>query len=380
MLNLSAPVLLESRGILDKLLALDRLRELYDRARRGPEDSIFDGLLRELRVSHSVEGVVLMAVLARVRPDVKVLANHLLAGLPELADRLIPVDPFAPKRHAQANSRGLRDAVRWLNGGGMLVTFPAGEVSHWDFREGMAADATWPVDIARLARITSASIVPVYFKGLNSIPFYVLGMVHPMLRTARLPEELLNKSGKRVEVRIGSPISRGRVAEAERDEDVIDYVRWRTYLLARRQEAHPPAPDERRAMPPAIQSAKRDLAAEVFRLPAGNCLHETSEYSVPIADADQIPGVLEEIDRFDAHYQHLFLWSKVRQEVAGAYRAVTRPGFSPPWARKGYTRALYSTTTRDSSGRSDRRWSSAGPLCGRNIRSSFCLCCFCGRA
>jgi putative hemolysin len=37
-----------------------------------------------------------MALLERIRPDVKFLANQLLMKIPELQDRLIPVDPFNP--------------------------------------------------------------------------------------------------------------------------------------------------------------------------------------------------------------------------------------------------------------------------------------------
>ena len=55
-----------------------------------------------------VEGAILGVLLQRVRPDVKFLANSLLAGIQGLEDCLIPVDPFGGA--AKANWRGLRRA------------------------------------------------------------------------------------------------------------------------------------------------------------------------------------------------------------------------------------------------------------------------------
>lgn len=70
-------------------------------------------------------------------------------------------------------------------------------------------------------------------------------------------------------------------------------------------------------------------------------LLESPEFAVYLAPAEEIPGILREIgrlrevtfrqvgegtgkacdlDEFDAHYQHLFLWDKAAGAVAGAYR------------------------------------------------------------
>src|SRR5262249_16629629 len=72
------------------------------------------------------EGALLGALLARVRPDVKVLANSLLADAPGLHDFTIAVNPFGGA--AKENWRALRQSVTWLKNGGALAAFPAGEV------------------------------------------------------------------------------------------------------------------------------------------------------------------------------------------------------------------------------------------------------------
>ena len=62
----------------------------------------------------------------------------------------------------------------------------------------------------------------------------MLGMVHPRLRTAALPVEMLNKRGKRVEIRIGNPIDASRFESMPDDAEAIGFLRLRTELLARR--------------------------------------------------------------------------------------------------------------------------------------------------
>src|SRR6185437_16060594 len=100
----------------------------------------------------------------------------------------------------------LKEAIRHLRAGGLLLIFPAGEVSHFDLKRREICDAPWTQTAARLIRITGAKSLPVLIGGANGIPFQMLGIVHPSLRTAALPAELLNKRGRAVEIRIGAPI------------------------------------------------------------------------------------------------------------------------------------------------------------------------------
>jgi putative hemolysin len=80
-----------------------------------------------------LEGAILGSMLPRIRQDVKLMTNYLLAGLPEIEDKCIFVDPFNGPGSLAINQRALRQAIRWLKSGGLLVMFPAGEVSHWQY-------------------------------------------------------------------------------------------------------------------------------------------------------------------------------------------------------------------------------------------------------
>ena len=301
-----------------------------------------------------LEGLALAKMLLTVRPDARIMANFLLARIPELKNLFVFVDPFGGASATGGNVRPLKACLRHLDSGGLLGVFPAGAVSHPRLENGRLAvtDPAWSGTVARLIRKTEATVVPVHFSGRNSRLFQVLGLVHPLLRTAMLPREFANKRGSTVEARVGSPVSCSRLTrlsrcEAEIDECIIRYLRLRTTLLRNR-------PDRPRRRPPLFpqKAVSRQealiapinpdlLADEIKRLPAEAVLHQSGEFAVIEAQAARIPLALREIGRlreltfrrvgegtgkacdldgFDPFYRHLFLWNAEKREIAGAYR------------------------------------------------------------
>jgi putative hemolysin len=383
-------------GAVEKALAIDRINQIYyAAATRGDDrhflDRVLDVMNIELAVAEAdlariptkgtlvvvanhpfggIEGIILGALLRSVRTDVKLMANFLLKAVPDLHDSLIFVDPFDRDESAKLNLRPLKESIRWLKDGHVLGVFPAGEVSHIDLRRGGICDPEWSETIARLIRIAESPALPVFFKGSNSLIFQVLGLVHPRLRTGMLPRELVNKSNKVIEVRIGNIIPFKRLAELPDDRALIDYLRMRTYHLRhRRDEKKAPV---RRAIFP-IQMVKPTpvevappvtpglLKAEIDHLPPEHLLTESGSYAVYYADAARIPHLMREIgrlreitfrgvgegtgqaldlDRFDDYYVHVFVWNRAKSEVVGAYRL----GHADEIVRRLGVRGLYTST------------------------------------
>ena len=79
-----------------------------------------------------IEGVALADLLLSVRPDVKVLTNELLCRIPDLKDLFIGVDVLS-KDARQRNQKAVEEARKWVDDGHLLLIFPAGEVSSFDF-------------------------------------------------------------------------------------------------------------------------------------------------------------------------------------------------------------------------------------------------------
>jgi putative hemolysin len=309
-----------------------------------------------------LEGTVLATVLSRIRPDVRFLGNELLSVIPEIKDLLIPVDPMSGSSAAQRNSTGLRRAIEFLQSGGCLVVFPAGEVSHFQLREKAVIDSEWHTAVARIVETasragTAVSVVPAYIRGSNSILFQTLGMIHAKLRTMLLIRELLNKRNRLVELRIGSPIASKKLLKIPTPKERTEYLRWRTYLLAARPDykARTSLPRLTQVITPAGDPAL--LSQEVARLGQANLLTKSGDLEVYIASAHGIPRILQEIgrlrehsfrgvsegtgktidvDRFDESYLHLFAWKPATREIVGAYRLA-----GTDLVRDLYTKALF---------------------------------------
>ncbi len=301
-----------------------------------------------------LEGLVLAKMLLAVRRDARIMANFLLARIPELREVFVFVDPFGGGAAAAGNIRPLKECLRVLGDGGILGVFPAGAVAHPRLENGRfaVADPAWSATVSRLARKTGATVVPVCFGGQNSRVFQILGLVHPLARTAMLPREFINKRGATVDARVGTPVEPSRLARfsgcgASADERIIGYLRLRTALLRERPDlAETPAPHPSGTVPSRREAliAPADpgrLAGEIAGLPAEAVLHRSGEFSVIEARAGDIPLTLREIgrlreltfrqvgegtgkpcdlDAFDPDYAHVFLWNAAGKEVVGAYR------------------------------------------------------------
>lgn len=316
-----------------------------------------------------IEGIILLSLMKRVRPDVKAMANYLLSAIPEMRDDFIFVDPFASKNSAKANLRPIKESLGWLKDGHLLIVFPSGEVSSFDRRTLRVRDPAWSASIAALVRKTNATVVPMFFPGRNSAAFNLAGFIHPRLRTLLLPRQLSNKKGRTLTVRIGTPLNSKALEPFSMDDvQLIKYMRFRSYLLAEREthrtrhfiSLNPPM------MPPdpiVAPIASEVLAAEIARLPESSRLIAAGDFAVYIAPAAQIPACLREIgrlrettfravgegtgnaidlDEFDEYYSHLFMWNTARQEIVGSYRLGLVDKILEAKGIKGlYTRTLF---------------------------------------
>jgi putative hemolysin len=359
--------------IAEHTLGLSRLNEIYAETGRRPDSRAFadralEALGVSLRPSHGgarsipdrgplivvanhpfggLDGLILLALLGAVRPDGKLLANHLLGRIPDLAGSLFLVDPFGGADAARRNVRTLKAAARWVRDGGALGVFPAGEVSHFDFASHTVTDPAWSATVGRLVQLTRAPVLTVHFDGRNSPLFQVLGLLHPRLRTALLPRELLRRRQTTVTAQIGSLIPYRKLERFTAAAELTAYLRSRTYLLSGRgsstteQNALPLSRRLRLVQPIADPLSPAEVAAEIDALPPDRVLSSSSELTTYYARGHEIGAVVDEIgrlrelafrgvgegtgrerdlDRFDRHYVQLFVWHRERREIVGGYR------------------------------------------------------------
>ena len=379
------------------LLSVKTLKDLYYRMPPSYEPSQFlDNALKTLQIRHNIDagnlnavpltgptivvanhpfggidGIILASLLCSVRKDVKILANYMLGLIPDLRPLFILVDPFKRKGSVNTNKAGLKASIRWLKDGGMLVIFPAGAVSHFRWQNRKIEDPKWSDLVARLVRLTKASVMPVYFKGHNSILFHLAGLIHPALRTILLPREISKKQNKQIYLKLGSLIPYKKLASIDNDSDLTAYLRFRTYLLRNAFNKRPGIFNsvekkwrKKRAKKPLVAPQKpQDLAEEIAGLPDKQLLGFSGELFVYMAYAGQIPKVLREIgllreitfrgvgegtgksidlDLFDEHYIHLFIWNRQHSHIVGAYRLGSTDEIVGSFGKTGlYTYTLF---------------------------------------
>ena len=299
----------------------------------------------------SADGMLMNTVIGTMRTDFKIMANFLLTMIPSLKESFIAVNPFSDSVSARSSLAGLRFAKEHLAAGGSLGLFPAGEVSTYQRPKNRSAlkrhvveDIRWPASVIKLIRNANVPVIPVYFEAQNSKWFHFVGRIHPMLRTLNLPNELFNKKGKTIPMRIGKAIMPNELAEFPDLEQLGGYLRSRVYAM----EAEFNNPNEELMKPPemvtpiSLPRDKKAVVKEFDRLKnGGKKLFDVANYQCYLAEADEIPVAMIElgrrreeafratgegsnqaidVDDYDKYYKHLILWDAKRKRIAGGYR------------------------------------------------------------
>lgn len=359
--------------ILMKVLKISTMNKIYNKHKDQKDLEFINALLSEFEINFEIpeedlkripkngpfitisnhplggiDGILLLKLLLEHRPDFKIIANFLLHRIEPLKPYVMPVNPFEGHKDAKSSIMGFKSALHHLSEGHPLGIFPAGEVS--TYRDGkLMVDKPWEVAAMKLVKKAEVPIVPIYFHAKNSKLFYRLAKISDTLRTAKLPSELLTQRDRVIKVRIGHAISVNDQLEHQDLDDFTDFLRKKTYVLSnpfqkkKLLENIPktlkiPKPVKKIVGPVSVDSMK----SEVEKLTANDKrLLISKNYEVFLAQAEEIPSILQEIgrlreitfrevgegtnqatdlDEFDAYYHHMFLWDNEVNKIAGAYR------------------------------------------------------------
>lgn len=288
-----------------------------------------------------LDGILLLAIILKKRPDYKVLNSFLLDHLPQLQNFLFELNQ---------GQDSLSDIDRLLNdlaGEKSLGLFPSGEVS--TYKKGkLVVDKSWNKEVLKLISSAKVPVIPVYFHGRNTRLFNFLSRLYPPLRTAKLPSEDLFNSKKKIQVRIGKPI-KPKVQESFSNTHMLaEFIRKKTYILAKPFEKKSSSGTKQNfTIQPEVKKIVEPVSVEklledIKRIEKkGNRIFEKNEYITFLSDAKDIPFLLREIgrlreitfraigegtgkeidlDKYDKYYKHLILWDQKNNRVVGAYR------------------------------------------------------------
>ena len=351
-----------------KLLKIDLLNKMYKKHRSLKGEAFFEAVFAELGVkidfdeeqlkaipkegpfitvsNHpfgGIDGLILLYLMLKVRPDFKVMGNYLLSRIKPLKENIIPVNPFQQKLNDAQNIGGLKTSFNWVEEGHPLGVFPAGEVSNYNIEDNQVSDKKWDKTVMKMITMSEVSVVPIYFSGSNSLSFQILGMINPKFRTVKLPSEMFNKKKKSISVRIGQVVEKEEIASFTSHKNLNRYLRTRTYMLGTSLEPKVYLNKFMNIFPSSklIDAiSKEDLETE-FAIIKNDLLFSTKQYEVYFTKAENIPNTMQEIgrlremsfrevgegtnnsvdlDEYDFYYHQLIIWDAQEKEIVGAYR------------------------------------------------------------
>lgn len=295
-----------------------------------------------------IEGLILLKILAKVRPDSKLMANFILKKIPNLSEYFIAVNPFENVSNNSSIS-GIKSTLELLNSGSPIGIFPAGEVSAYDTKTQKVMDKQWNPVVGKLISKAKVPVLPIYFHGNNGLLFNILGVIHPTLRTAKLPSELFNKKGYKIKMRIGKPIQPTELKQFSSSDKLLTYLRARTYALrsgissteVKKFFGANVFKIYNRAQPIVNETSVELIEKEIELLRKDKHVMSEKNYDVFLSSAASMPNIINEIgrlreitfrdigegtnkkidlDEYDFYYNHLFIWDREGRKIVGAYR------------------------------------------------------------
>ena len=293
----------------------------------------------------AIDGLIICKSISDRRPDFKLMANFLLQRITPLKDQLFPVNPFETMKDKQSSVKGIRNALSYVNEGHPLGIFPAGEVAAFKLSKLNVKEKEWD-QIVKFILKCNVPIVPTYISGTNSPLFHMLGLIHPLLRTAKLPSEIFNKAEKSVHLKIGHPIQVEELKKLGSVHAISTYLQLKSNLLSRSLSVDafykkPILGIKKRQVPVVSAPSNELLLKEVEDLPADTLLMESGEYQLYLIRSHQAPNLMIEVGRlreltfrevqegtnkeidldpYDIYYSHLIIWDKSKGALVGAYR------------------------------------------------------------
>jgi putative hemolysin len=366
-----------------KLSKINDVNKLYDKLKDKTGKDFFESFIKERDLKYivfeedlakvpktgpfilvsnhplgAIDGILMCKILSEIRPDFKVMGNFLLQKIKPMEEYVISVNPFEKRKELHSSSNGMRETLKHLQNGGCIGIFPAGEVSNKNNEYGEILDKNWEKPAIKLIKMAKVPVVPMYFHATNSPLFYNMAKLHPDLQTILLPSEMMNKREEPIRIRIGKAVSVKVMEEQENIEELGEFLKGKVYMLQSYFDKRKSVTDILKLPNLKLnfplnksgnvvqniidETPREDIIHEVNKLKGTDkMLFSNGNYDVYFSGYDEIPSIMREIgrqreltfraigegsnmpfdlDEYDKHYHHMFLWDNRAEKLVGAYR------------------------------------------------------------
>lgn len=282
----------------------------------------------------SLDGLALLKFVRSIRPDVRIVANELLANVKPFASLFLTVDNMSSQASHKAHFKAM---IKALESDEAVIIFPAGEVSR--IRPNGVRDGNWKTGFLKLAKKTQSPIVPIYIDARNSALFYGMSSIYKPLGTLMLVKEMFNKSDQQIAFHVGLPVPWKSIAKSDLPANKIAKIfRKHIYRLNKPNKAAEKfvfKTENTIAHPVNRKALKKDLKGaellgktvdgkKIFLFdyePDSPVMHEIGRLrELTFRTVEEGTGHSFDLDKYDADYRHLVLWDDEDLEIVGAYR------------------------------------------------------------
>jgi putative hemolysin len=297
-----------------------------------------------------LDGLAVLRAILEVRPDVRIVANEILAELPGLSDLFIPYDVFS--RHPQKDRLAVIDGA--LDRGEAVIFFPAAEVARPSWHG--IRERRWRRGAVRFARTHSAPVLPVWVRARNSFWFYLASLVNRSASMLLLPHELFNKGGCTIVLKVGDPIPAAAFTGTALEPGVLTKLLQKHTLRVGLGKKGPFKTESTIAHPVDRRLLRSELkqgellgvtgdGKRIFLMDGSkrNVLREVARLrELTFRSVGEGTGARLDLDAYDRYYKHLVIWDDAGMEITGAYRLGVAGPILEEWGKAGlYSSSLF---------------------------------------
>ena len=193
-----------------------------------PKDSSY--LIAANHPLGGLDGLILMALVSKMRTDIKFPANDLLMAFKPLHTYFIPINKHGSNK---TNMIKFNEAFNETNA---MIYFPAGMVSRKNDK-GEIRDLDWRKTFVSKCIETQRDIYPTFVDAQNSNFFYNLSRwrtklgIKANIEMLYLSDEMFRQAGKTITIVAGKPISWQLLDSSKTHKEWADLIKAHVYKL-----------------------------------------------------------------------------------------------------------------------------------------------------